>query len=344
MSDAPDYNKLEADGENEPRVPESKPSKFTHNVVLCLVLTGVSGMADSLWAGTAIVAYLYIITNDSNGEVGYVEACQGAAMLLTALPIGYIADKYSRSLACCIGGVCNLIAAACIVYTVATDRSYVWLLGSMSLYGAGSGVISGPVQALYADSIPTGDRSEMYTYLFSTYLLVGMIGPAITIVIFQTDGLGDWSLDELRIVLYVGMGLQVVVAALLFFFDDKKALGKESEQNFALDSPNASGQSQQPQQSQQSQQQQSPEKEDDLARKLLSEGVSEGFGEVGGASASSAEAEAARTRRLRTEMIPWITFVASLLTALGSGMTIKFFPLFFKNECNMSPTTVQVCA
>jgi len=31
-----------------------------------------------------------------------------------------------------------------------------------------------------------------------------------------------------------------------------------------------------------------------------------------------------------------------MVVSLGSGMTVKFFPLFFKNDANLTPTEVQV--
>ena len=39
------------------------------------------------------VAFLFIITDGSNKKVGFVEALSGLAGMLTALPIGYFADK-----------------------------------------------------------------------------------------------------------------------------------------------------------------------------------------------------------------------------------------------------------
>jgi len=44
----------------------------------------------------------------------------------------------------------------------------------------------------------------------------------------------------------------------------------------------------------------------------------------------------------RAWMVPAIVFVHSLIFALGSGMTVKFFPLFFKDQVGMSPTQVQI--
>ena len=43
--------------------------------------------------------------------------------------------------------------------------------------------------------------------------------------------------------------------------------------------------------------------------------------------------------------VPHILFVSNVLLGLASGMTIRFFPLYFKNDCGMSPIGVQsICA
>lgn len=39
--------------------------------------------------------------------------------------------------------------------------------------------------------------------------------------------------------------------------------------------------------------------------------------------------------------IPKLLFVSSLVISLGSGMTVKFFPLFFQNDMHFNPTQVQ---
>ena len=54
------------------------------NVVLNLVLSGVSGVADSVWTGTMLVSFLQELTNDSNTKVGMVAALQGASQLVRA--------------------------------------------------------------------------------------------------------------------------------------------------------------------------------------------------------------------------------------------------------------------
>lgn len=39
--------------------------------------------------------------------------------------------------------------------------------------------------------------------------------------------------------------------------------------------------------------------------------------------------------------IPYLLFIGDIISSLASGMTIKFFPLWFKNELHMDP--IPVC-
>ena len=40
-------------------------------------------------------------------------------------------------------------------------------------------------------------------------------------------------------------------------------------------------------------------------------------------------------------MVPWIAFFSDVVIAMGSGMTVKFFPLYFKNDLKLCPVAVQ---
>eukprot|EP00667_Euglena_gracilis_P011905 EG_transcript_12183 len=40
--------------------------------------------------------------------------------------------------------------------------------------------------------------------------------------------------------------------------------------------------------------------------------------------------------------VPWVIGVSNILSGLAAGMTIKFFPLFFKNEVHLSPVAVNL--
>ena len=110
-------------------------------------------------------AWLLILADGSNTMVGYTEAIQGVSMLVTALPIGYVADRMGKAPVIKIGGVLNFLAVGLTAYTIINPQHWspdvqFWVLcGAMVLWGIVTGILSGPLQALFADSIPTGKRT-----------------------------------------------------------------------------------------------------------------------------------------------------------------------------------------
>jgi len=167
-------------------------------------------------------------------------------------------------------------------------------------------ITNGPAQALYADSIRTGERSHYYTILFALYLAASMLGPLISIVMFSIHG-NEWDLPSLRNIFLAGLAVEAVGMFTFMLFRDDCALEEESEAvrstsstaaPRATDAEEASG-----------------------AEKLPEAPPDEPSPHVW--------------------LVPYILFASSLCFALGSGMTVKFFPLFFKNDCGLSPIGVQ---
>lgn len=281
------------------------------NVFWSLVLCTFYGLADNLWAGTVFAAYLEITNGDQNSAVGYVEGANGMAALFTAIPVGYLADRYPRSRIIWIGGLALMLTAAAhtsVLFYVGDDvpddddvkrRSLILYLVIMAMWGSAGGVVNGPVQALYADSTPSGERSKYYVYLFASYMLSSCFGPLISITLFQYWG-DDWTVMQLKNVILVGMALEVVAASCMFFFDDDAALKEDEEEEKGGKGGDQRG------------------KTDGQADEIISD---------------------LDKRRRR---IPYLLFCFDMVVSLGSGMTVKFFPLFFKNDANLTPTEVQV--
>ena len=285
------------------------------NVRLATGLAALSGVADSVWSAAVLSAYLFLLERGSNRAVGLAEALSGAATLLTALPVGFLADKYSRARVIAGGGVIMLLAAGVTLYAlfdVGGGRAYVAICGAMALWGVGGGVVTGPVQALFADSVPRGERSQAYTRLFTAWLVPSCVGPAISAVMFARMG-DSWTLEQLRPIFVTGIFLEVPVAVVMFFFRD-----------MALEEAEASGD-------------EAPEEE----------------GKGGVESAEPAEPAEEQERAgaggaathwgcLGQKHIPVVMFASDLLISLGAGMTVKFFPLYFKSNVGLSPMQTQL--
>ena len=81
------------------------------NIKNILWICCLSGFYDSLWTLTILVAYTDLFMGEPK-YVGIVEACRGLSSLLTAIPIGYLSDKYGRSRIVHFG--VKIIIVACI--------------------------------------------------------------------------------------------------------------------------------------------------------------------------------------------------------------------------------------
>merc|ERR1711927_68222 len=124
------------------------------NVQLATALAALSGVADSVWSAAVLSAYLFLLEGGSNRAVGLAEALSGAATLFTALPVGYLADKYSRARVIAGGGVVMLLAAGATLYAlldVGGGRTYLAICGAMALWGVGAGLSRAP----HRRSLPT---------------------------------------------------------------------------------------------------------------------------------------------------------------------------------------------
>lgn len=161
-----------------------------------------------------------------------------------------------------------------------------------------------------------------------------------------------WPMGDLRLVILVGLALEVPCGALMFLFRDDRSLGKESEGLLGAVEGVESGAG----------------KSSNGRNELVDASEEQGVSESHHCTQESNEAEEVRLKEedhggdsdeeneewrkelvsmkgfgglLTTQHVPYITFSADLLISLASGMTIKFFPLFFKDDCNMSAAEVQ---
>ena len=308
-----------------------------------------------------MAAYLKKLGHSRNSWVGNVEAASGMASLLSALPVGYLADTVGRSVVLKWGGGLLLVTAilhAALMEWIGTDiddhdeqnkkphvELYLGLI--MALWGVGGGIVSGPAQALYADSTPKGNRSLYYVYLYNCYNVASCLGPLVSIALFQTLG-DDWDLYDLRIVIYVGLGLEVVNGALMMFFDDQKALDEDEEdeeKEEEEDNNESNGNCQVATETNNTNETETSSDEEQPCLLLQTNHPSQPLVEQQLAMEQqqqlAIEQQQQQQLKKRQAWIPYIMFVHSLVFALGSGMTVKFFPLFFKDEIGMSPSQVQ---
>jgi MFS family permease len=352
-------------------------SLWNHNTRLGFLLSFSAGIADSVWVDTVMAAFLYAtIKNagrekDDNTLVGTAEACWGIASLVSALPVGYLADRYSKSDAIRAGGVLMLIAVFVSMYGVNKGshhettkseamQSYEILLAGNVVWGVAGGVMNGPVQALFADSIPLGMRTKGYTYLMVLYLVASCLGPIISIIMFSKldSEYKNWSTEEIRPIFLVGLAMEIGVALLMLFFRDVNIVAtpavavvvdslvveeqpptttiiSSSSSTTSNNGMNDNNRLTQPllvhhiNNNEQQQQQQNVDEELVLTTTSPPPLTTAILPPVTFCYCT-----------ITQRTIPFLLFFASLVSALGSGASVKFFPLFFEDE-KFTPIQVQ---
>jgi MFS family permease len=336
-----------------------------HNVILSFLLCIVSGIADSIWISVVLSGFLLALAgamgdaSQGNTLVGTAEAVQGVTQLVTALPIGYCADIYGKAKTVRLGAILMLVTIALTLWALvdvrrnaedsphAARRSYIVLVVALGFWGVVCGFANGPSQALFADSIRQGRRSEMLTWLYSCYLLCSAIGPLVSIVMILTVSASAevWSLSEIFPVFFVGVLLEIPAAILMLFFSDKYALTEADDAAAAQAPPSSTAL-------------------DDVeveaatctneclvngvdTSPLLGNGLAldaapppenaEAVPFLGDIDTTTAAANPSdemppptAVSNPRKALIPYILFLSSLISSLGSGASVKYFPLFFK--------------
>ena len=68
----------------------------------------------------------------------------------------------------------------------------------------------------------------MYVYCSYIWLIGGSVGPGSTIIMFKEWG-DTWGMIQMRNIIIVAMGIQVITGMILFKFDDKYALNEAEE-------------------------------------------------------------------------------------------------------------------
>jgi len=253
-------------------------------------------------------------------------------------------------------------------------QTYIVITVGLGLWGAYTGAYLSPLSAIYADSVETGSRSELETYRFIIAIVASSSGPLVNIVTYAVLG-NVWSLHHMTIVFVVGVALSLVPTVALLFFSDAKALGHESgahqvivrkapaiNDNDGLSEtdpllPGHEEKSLSIKEPVTDQAESNFLEEDDSMLTSLLDGAAKPMADMRKESPLSDGGEGITKMcdmdedvmtvehksyfGLSAKHIPLIVTVTDCVYGLASGMTIKFFPLFFENELLFGPIFVN---
>ena len=161
--------------------------------------------------------------------------------------------------------------------------------------------------------------------LFVIYLLASVVGPALTIALFEGHGEAGrtWEQVPLRNVIFAGLGFEVCALLCLLMLRDKRQLHEDEEARASAAAPTSG-----------------PGLDASFEAAESAPTPAEASDPKPSAESSTISALSQPMSR-HAWAVPYVLFTSSVCFALGSGMTVKFFPLFFVNDCLMTPAQVR---
>jgi MFS family permease len=186
--------------------------------------------------GNVLTAFIFFIADESTETLGYTSAAMGLAMSLVVFPAGFLSDKFRRDILLKIAFV---VGFAGLIIT-ALANTITGIIVALVFWGVFQGLIRPSVESLFADSIQSGMRSQIYSWLHMVRQLSMAVGPFINIGLFYY--LGDtWDLTVLKSVMYVGLTISAISLFPLLIMNDDKSMGEDSDTIYTEDEPENNG-------------------------------------------------------------------------------------------------------
>jgi MFS family permease len=319
------------------------PVDFQKNVRLQMTYTLLDTSFRGIWSDNILSLYIYLITNHSNLLVGSLTGIAGATQVIFTLMTALAANKYSRVSLLRIGGCLSIIGIITTSIAVLMGH-YLFLVLSMIIWGLYWAFTSPASDALLADSVDAGNRSRVYSWSFTMNCFGRTVGPMVSVIMFATLG-NDWKINECKVVMLLGLVLLVFPTALLFLFEEAPSTSKtqssstqdeeeggcgESHHGMLLDSStHEMMNSPLPSSSQ--------EEEEEIIENTPS-------------SANSTTSTRSRSNSVTNHFLffpeipyaPAMIASADVISGLASGMSIKFFPIFFVDNLELSPVEMNL--
>lgn len=344
----------------------------THNVWIAYVFTLFFWSARSILFQAVVAGYVFVLTR-SNKPVGIVKGIQGISQLIFSLPGGYFADRIRRDSILKLSGAIGILGALINFFSI-EKTSMSGLYVAFGLWGLFAAFQIPAMEALFADSIRPGSRSFPYLIKYNISNLAQMLGPALSIILFLVYG-DTWQLPELKPVLKFGCVLAVIGSVILFQFNDDRAkdyqlnsiennqsqdgtVVEEIERLSQLHTPNfVDNESEVDMTFEFSDEDNltvddkslSKTTEDTVLLPLMDKAANEvgvepqlGLHEISSDQENYMAHVDATFLCLSTKHVPYLVFASDFIISNGAGMTINFFPLFFKEKYGLTP--IHVCA
>lgn len=302
---------------------------------------GFTGRA--IWSQNVLSILIFLLYPQQPERVGYITAAMGLSQVLSTmiarccLPPLWKRDNMLR-LAASVG----MGAIGVTVYAVMVKLEWFWLLGGLSSWGCMWGIVDVALPSLFADSLPETQQAMYYTRASRVVRSSNVLGPLIVFGIFYFYLEDQWTIYNCSIAMTVGLGFCLPMVLLLCCLRDVSMDDDEMDfpDEIHLDDI--------------------PLGTDDIdGRIIYKSDVVVNSGNVTEETAAITALLDSSTHDLEEEgteepsptvcfccrqsfVVPIIITIGSILSGIASGISIRYFPVFFVSELHLSPRFVQV--
>lgn len=307
------------------------------NINFILIYSFLVFAGRSTWNQTILSAFVFLLKNDNPEYVGLLTGIMGVSQLLTSFPAGILADKYRRDSVLKIASGVGFIASLSTIIA-SIQLSFRGLEVSLAIWGIFWGISKPPLSALFADSMSNGEMSHYFTQRMIAQFMGSATGPIVSIVMFSILG-DDWNARECAVVMCVGNLMCIPGVLVLCFLSDDYCILQNSDEE-EEDTPQSTsllvkdG---------------TDNFEDIIDRPETSINSSESLDSLSVHSEEvgmdDSDAQRVGDNFLcisETKVVPILVSVADFSSALASGMSIRYFPIFLLDNLKLKPIQVQI--
>jgi MFS family permease len=167
--------------------------------------------------------------------VGYLTAAMGISQLLVSFPTGVLADRHRRDGLLKVASFVGILAIATtfkvLYFSSHKQPTYGGLIVALCIWGCFWGIANTCLTALFADSVPNGQRSKYFTHRSILINLGNVTGPTVALIMFAVLG-NEWTIRDCSIVMAAGQLICLPALLLLCWL-------KDNDENFNEDNENS---------------------------------------------------------------------------------------------------------
>ncbi|DAZ95928.1 TPA: hypothetical protein N0F65_012405 [Lagenidium giganteum] len=292
----------------------------------------------SLLSMHLLSSYMLVLTG-TNGPIGVIRAIQGVSEMIFSFPVAHVADKRLRRDTCLrAAGVSGFVCAVVLAYAFHSGQLYT-LYAAYAVLGVFLAAFTPPLEALFIDSIPFGQRTA--PLLIKNSIMYGAMtsmGPILSIIGFLWFG-NTWKLPQLNVMMYVGIFFLAVACIVLFMFRDNhitKATDNTTEEIVPLRTPTMVA----------TELMEVTFDENDARREEAQQATQLFTESTPLIGLQEMENESAKATTLcgwlSEKHVPWLLYLSDVIMYQADGMTVNYLGVFFVKEYGMLPIQLEV--